>query len=189
MEDLLNRSLEVIELAGWYAPVLFVFLHVLRPFLFLPVMLVCVAGGYVFGPFYGAVYSYLGLMGVSISFYWLIGMLPKFHIKLARVKDKMFNGRERINVWQLLIFRIMPFMHFHALSFYVMEETENYKQYVRKSAIINSSPAIIYTAFGGLIHQLPLSGVLIMVIFLLVLIFLMRTKHQDGSFQSNGKFL
>ncbi|WP_054703984.1 hypothetical protein [Bacillus sp. JCM 19041] len=68
MEDLLNRSLEVIESAGWYAPALFILLHVLRPFLFLPVVLVCVAGGYVFGPFYGAVYSYLGLMGVSISF-------------------------------------------------------------------------------------------------------------------------
>ncbi len=117
-------------------------------------------------------------------------MLPKFHMKLTRLKDKMIGGRERINIWQLLVFRIMPFMHFHALSFYVMEETQHYKQYVKKSAIINSSPAIVYTAFGGLIHELPLSGVLLMAGVLLLLVFLMRSKHENGStFQSNEKFL
>ncbi|GAF15990.1 hypothetical protein JCM19046_394 [Bacillus sp. JCM 19046] len=190
MDELFNRALEVIEAAGWYAPVLFVLLHVLRPLLFLPVLLVTVAGGYVFGPIYGAIYSYIGLMGVSVSFYWIIGLMPKLHQKLARLKEKVFANRERMNTWQLLVLRVMPFMHFHVISFYVIEETRDFHHYVKKSAIINASPAVVYTAFGGLIHQLPLPGVLLLVGFLAILAFLVRTKNeQEQANEPQEKYL
>ncbi|WP_059103844.1 TVP38/TMEM64 family protein [Shouchella shacheensis] len=172
-----DQVLNVIETAGWFAPVLFVLFHLIRPFVFVPVLAVCLLGGYIFGPVYGAAYSYVGLMSVSISFYILIGAFPKIRANLSRLKNKVLKGREDVNVMQLLILRVMPFMHFHVLSFYVMESSVSFKEYVEKSAIINLSPAIIYTAFGGLIHELHFVGVLVLASFLLLLFFFARSKN------------
>ncbi|MFS0787448.1 VTT domain-containing protein [Shouchella sp. 1P09AA] len=180
MEGLLNDTLAYIEAAGWYAPMLFIILHIIRPILFLPVLLVTLAGGYVFGMFYGMIFSYVGLMGVSLTFYWLIERFPSIYEKLKGIKEKLFGSRGNVNIWQLLLLRIMPFVHFHALSFYVMEESKNYRDYVKTSAIINISPAVVYTAFGGLIHQLPLPGVVAFALFLLLFMFILRPKkHGD----------
>lgn len=59
MDGLLTDALAYIEAAGWLAPVLFIILHILRPVLFLPVLLVTLAGGYVFGLFYGMIFHML----------------------------------------------------------------------------------------------------------------------------------
>ena len=53
--DQFDQSLEVfMDSVGWLAPFLFILLHLLRPLLFLPVIAVCIAGGYLFGFVEGA---------------------------------------------------------------------------------------------------------------------------------------
>ncbi|AIC95244.1 MULTISPECIES: TVP38/TMEM64 family protein [Shouchella] len=185
MDGLLTDALAYIEAAGWLAPVLFIVLHILRPVLFLPVLLVTLAGGYVFGLFYGMIFSYVGLMGVSLTFYWLIERFPKVYNKLKMVKEKLLGSKASLTIWQLLLLRIMPFVHFHALSFYVMEESKHYRDYVKQSAVMNISPAIVYTAFGGLIHELPLPGLIVFSLFLALFMFIIRPKKPTDAYQPN----
>lgn len=139
---------------GWFAPLLFVLLHLLRPLLFLPVVLVCVIGGVLFGFFEGALLSFIGLTLMSLVSYILVNKFPKFKEKMSELKNKMFANR-KISVGQVMILRIMPFVHFHLLSLYLMEMTQSRKEYMYYSMLGLILPAVIYTAFGEAITEFP----------------------------------
>ena len=124
----LDQSLEVfMDNVGWLAPFLFILLHLVRPLLFLPVIAVCVAGGFLFGFFEGAFLSFIGLTLMSWVSYLLVHKFPKFEAKIARLKEKLFPNRT-LSVTQVMILRIMPFVHFHLLSLYLMEMTKSLKE-------------------------------------------------------------
>ncbi len=150
-----DQSLETfMDNVGWLAPFLFILLHLLRPLLFIPVIAVCIAGGYLFGFFEGAFLSFIGLTLMSWISYILVNKFPKFQEKMSRLKDKIFPDRT-LSVAQVMILRIMPFVHFHLLSLYLMEMTQSLKEYMAISALGLIAPAILYTAFGQSISEFP----------------------------------
>lgn len=140
--------------AGLWAPLLFILLHLVRPLLFLPVIAVCIAGGFLFGFFQGAILSFIGLTLMSYISYMMINKFPRFRSKLASLKDKWFPDRN-LTVSQVMILRVMPFVHFHLLSFYLMEMTNTRREYMYYSALGLIAPAILYTAFGRAISEFP----------------------------------
>ncbi|WP_138415912.1 TVP38/TMEM64 family protein [Aquibacillus sediminis] len=174
-----DQSLEVlIENAGWLAPVLFILIHILRPLLFLPVIVVCIAGGVLFGFVEGALLSFIGLSLMSLISYQLVNKFPKFRSGIARLKQKVFQDRT-ISVSQVMILRITPFIHFHLLSFYLMEMTKSFKEYMYYSILGMIMPAILYTAFGEAITTLPwyLTGMLFL--FLLIIYVYLDKVHKN----------
>ncbi|MDQ0428761.1 putative membrane protein YdjX (TVP38/TMEM64 family) [Planomicrobium stackebrandtii] len=179
-----DQSLEAfMDSVGWLAPFLFILLHLVRPLLFLPVIAVCVAGGFLFGFFEGAFLSFIGLTLMSWVSYLLVNKFPKFQDKMARLKDKIFPDRT-LSVFQVMILRIMPFVHFHLLSLYLMEMTKTLKEYMIISALGLIAPAILYTAFGRAITEFPWYTTLSMFI-LLAAIFSFIEKWHNSKAQSN----
>lgn len=167
--DQLDHTLETfIEGFGWLAPILFILLHLIRPILFLPVIVVCIAGGVVFGFFEGAFLSFIGLSLMSFVSYILVNKFPNFRDKMSRLKEKMFPNRT-LSVGQVMILRVMPFVHFHLLSLYLMEMTKNLKDYMYYSTLGLIMPAILYTAFGQAITEMPWYVSLLMFAVLAVL--------------------
>ncbi|MBP3949721.1 TVP38/TMEM64 family protein [Bacillus suaedae] len=177
MQEYLERSQYFIEQSGWLAPLFFIMLHVVRQVLFIPVLLVCLVGGYIFGIFYGSLYSIIGLSLVSMVFYYIIYLFPRFRKKLSRLQHKFVKDTTRLNLAQLMVMRVMPLVHFHLVSLYVIETTKSFRQYSKKSIILSIPPAIIYTAFGGMIHELPLQGTVFFALFLVLLFFGLRKKR------------
>ncbi|TFE00083.1 TVP38/TMEM64 family protein [Jeotgalibacillus sp. R-1-5s-1] len=171
-----------IEQTGWLGPVLFVLLHLIRPLVFLPVILVCVAGGLLFGFVEGAILSFIGLTLMSFVSYVLINKFPAFKNKLSQLKEKVLPNRH-LSVGQIMVLRIMPFVHFHLLSFYLMEMTENRKEYMIYSMLGVIAPAVIYTAFGGAIHELPWYGTAVLFLVLLV-VYKVIGKLSDDKMES-----
>jgi len=164
--DQFDQSLEtLIEGAGWLAPLLFVLLHLFRPFFFLPVIVVCIAGGVLFGLVKGTLLSFIGLSLMSLVSYLLVIKFPKFRNKVSRLKEKMFPG-QTISVSQVMILRIMPFVHFHLLSLYLIEMARSFKEYMYYSLLGLIMPAILYTAFGNVITELPWYLTAILFLFL-----------------------
>ena len=179
-----DQSLEVfMDNVGWLAPFLFILLHLLRPLLFLPVIAVCIAGGYLFGFMEGAILSFIGLTLMSWVSYLLVNKFPKFREKMSRLKDKIFSDRT-LSVAQVMILRIMPFVHFHLLSLYLMEMTKSRKEYMAISALGLIAPAILYTAFGQAISEFPWYTTVSMFL-LLAAIFSFIEKWQNSRTQSN----
>ncbi|MET0787010.1 MAG: VTT domain-containing protein [Paenisporosarcina sp.] len=153
--DQFDKTLQTfLESAGWLAPILFVLLHLLRPFFFLPVIVVCIAGGVLFGFFEGAILSFIGLSLMSLVSYLLVMKFPKFRAKITKLKEKMFKDNS-LSVSQVMILRIMPFVHFHLLSLYLIEMSKTLKEYMIFSMLGVIMPAILYTAFGEVITELP----------------------------------
>lgn len=178
MENQLLELETFIDSMGWLAPPLFVLIHVLRPLFFLPVIVVCIAGGVLFGFWQGALYNFLGLGAMNIVFYFIISKMPKFESKMKRLKNKVLPDRT-ISVGQVMILRIMPFVHFHLLSFYLMEMTKDFKEYLYYALLGVLLPSIIYTAFGDVITEFPWYMTLIMFI-VLALLYAILNKIQQG---------
>lgn len=179
-----EQSLEVfMDNVGWLAPFLFILLHLVRPLLFLPVIAVCIAGGFLFGFLEGALLSFIGLTLMSWISYLLVNKFPKFREKMSRLKDKIFPNRT-LSVAQVMILRIMPFVHFHLLSLYLMEMTKSLKEYMAISALGLIAPAILYTAFGQAITEFPWYTTVSMFL-LLAAIFSFIEKWQNSKTQSN----
>lgn len=181
MEEFLERSTQFIEQSGWLAPLFFILLHVFRQVFFIPVLLVCLVGGYLFGTFYGSLYSMIGLTTVSLVFYGLIHLFPMMREKLGALKKRFLKEQHRLTLPQMMIMRLIPFIHFHLVSLYLMETTSDLKSYVKKSFLVSIPPAIVYTAFGDMIHDLPLAGTIIFAIFLIILFLFFRKKRTNIS--------
>ena len=176
--DMFNEAIpHVIEEAGWLAPVLFIIVHLIRPFLFIPVIVVCIAGGYLFGFVHGTIYSVIGLSLMSFFFYKLVDIFPSLRARITRLKDKFLKGRV-LTLGQVMILRMMPFVHFHLLSLYLMEMTSSFKEYMRISILGVILPSLLYTAFGQAITEMP---VYITLLFFLLLTSLFAYLGKKGT--------
>lgn len=167
--DQFDQSLKVfLNNAGWLAPVFFILLHVFRQFFFLPVIVVCIAGGFLFGFVEGTLLSFIGLSLMSLISYKLVNRFPTFKRKITRLKTRVFQDHT-ISLPQVMVLRIMPFIHFHLLSLYLMEMTNSFKEYAYYSILGAILPAVVYTAFGEVITSFPWYA---SVIFALIMIFI-----------------
>jgi uncharacterized membrane protein YdjX (TVP38/TMEM64 family) len=163
MDQTLESFVVVIEESGWLAPLIFIALHVLRQVLFLPVLLVCLLGGYLFGMVYGTLYSVVGLTLMSMLFYFIAKKFPNGLVKLSNLKKRWFRSYHSLNMTQILLIRLLPFVHFHLISLYLMEMTNSFKEYAKYSFYASIPPALLFTAFGHIIHELPLIYALIII--------------------------
>ncbi|WP_147803431.1 TVP38/TMEM64 family protein [Alkalicoccus halolimnae] len=181
MESIQNAVFNAIEYTGWLAPILFILLHLLRPLLFLPVVLVCMAGGYFFGFWAGTVYSIIGLTLMSAVFYWIVNRFPGFQQRVAKMKRKVFQDREMTLV-QVMILRMMPFVHFHLLSLYLIEMTQNFRNYMYFSTAGIILPSIMFTGFGHILMELSWGYALIIIALLgLLFVYIGRREKEEGT--------
>ncbi|TCT25031.1 putative membrane protein YdjX (TVP38/TMEM64 family) [Melghiribacillus thermohalophilus] len=177
MEHLGSWILTIVESSGTMAPVLFIILHLLRPFFFLPVAFICVSGGILFGMVTGTVYSVIGVTLSSIAFYQMASSAPGMINRLIRLKGKMLGEHTKLSKGQLILLRLMPFIHFHLLSLCIIEMSKSFREYVRLSVMSNVPLAFVYTSFGKWISTMSPLVMGMVVIALLPLLYLIRQKE------------
>ncbi|MDX1699481.1 MAG: hypothetical protein R3250_02630, partial [Melioribacteraceae bacterium] len=102
---------------------------------------------------------------MSLISYLLVMKFPRFRARVTRLKEKMFKDHS-ITVTQVMILRIMPFVHFHLLSLYLIDMSKSLKEYMIFSMLGVVMPAILYTGFGEVITELPwyLSALLVLIL-------------------------
>ncbi|MGO4888662.1 TVP38/TMEM64 family protein [Anaerobacillus sp. MEB173] len=166
-----------IKQSGWLAPFFFILLHILRQFLFVPVVLICIVGGYLFGGVYGTIYSVIGLTLTSLMFYFIVTSFPLWLNKLTKLKSRWFGKEVTLTLGQISILRLLPFMHFHLISLCIIELTTNLKEYTIRSFITNIPLAFIYTSFGHVIGELTIYSIIVMLMGLGALFYLCRRKY------------
>ncbi len=92
----------------------------------------------------------------------------------------------------MMIMRLLPFVHFHLISLYLIETEKNKKNYLKKSLVVSIPPAVVYTAFGDMIHELRFWGAVALISCLTVLFLFFRpnkeaTIHWDDFFIEQKK--
>ncbi|AQQ55475.1 TVP38/TMEM64 family protein [Planococcus lenghuensis] len=178
MEQFYETMKAFIDSAGWFAPVLFILLHLIRPLLFLPVVVVCITGGVLFGFVKGVLLSYIGLSILALSTYWMVDQSPKFKAKIDRLKEKFMHDKT-ISLGQVMVLRVMPFVSFNLLSVYLMEMTKSYKEYALYSLLGLIAPAVLYTAFGNAISTLSWLTMLLLLLVLVTVYFFVGKVHKS----------
>jgi uncharacterized membrane protein YdjX (TVP38/TMEM64 family) len=176
MDEQLTMVFILVESVGILAPLAFIFFHLIRQFLFLPVVVVCIAGGVLFGTVLGTLYSIIGLMLVSIMFYFVVNRMPKTYEKLSKVKVKWFGEYRNLTVSQIAILRLIPFIHFHLMNFCLLQRKKSFKDYVWGSFYTNLPVAFFYTIFGQFISRFTPTMILIILFALTLLVYLLREK-------------
>ncbi|WP_078060164.1 MULTISPECIES: TVP38/TMEM64 family protein [Gracilibacillus] len=170
-------QLEVKESYVFVAPVLFILVHLLRPILFVPVLMVCVTGGMVFGFAAGSIYSIIGLVVSSIGFYCLIKLLPMLEKSCRKMEEKWLKNQIHLNTLQIMILRMLPFMHFHLLSFCIYKKSRNFASYLCTTLISVIPVAILYTLLGQSIQAVSIYYAIPIIALMLLLTYLVRRKQ------------
>lgn len=178
MSLLRDYALEFLNASGVYAPLIFIILHMVRPLLFIPVILLCVSGGLLFGLVPGIIYSLIGITLSSIIFYFLVRLSPRTAARLLRLKKRLFGEHHQFSTKQIAFLRLVPFIHFHLLSLFLYEATSNFKAYTKASAFSNIPIAILYTGIGQTIIHLSLmqSGFILLILAMIFYIYKRRLK-------------
>lgn len=171
--DLLNY----VELGGLFAPLLFICFHLLRPLFFIPVVFICISGGIFFGPIAGSFYSLIGITISSILFYWIYLRMPNGLNRILRLKKRFFGEHRELTKAQIVLLRLVPFIHFHLLSLCLIEISSSFKEYTKASLLTNIPLAFVYTSIGGTIANLSPYTISVLMALLLVFLYLLRRKE------------
>lgn len=171
--DLLNY----VEFGGLFAPLLFICFHLLRPLFFIPVVFICISGGIFFGPIAGSFYSLIGITISSILFYWIYLKMPNGLNRILRLKKRFFGEHRELTKAQIVLLRLVPFIHFHLLSLCLIEISSNFKEYTKASLLTNIPLAFVYTSIGGTIANLSPYTISVLMALLLVFLYLLRRKE------------
>jgi uncharacterized membrane protein YdjX (TVP38/TMEM64 family) len=176
MNEDLSLLLIMVEAGGIIAPLAFVVFHLLRSFLFIPVSVVVVAGGVLFGTLWGTIYSVIGLMGVSVFFYVFIDRMPKTQERMIKIKNRWFGEYRNLTVGQIAILRLIPFVHYHLLSFCLKQRKPKFKEYMNASLVTNIPIALFFTIFGEYSSTFTPSVIVMILIGLTCLVYLLRER-------------
>lgn len=176
MEDQLVILFSFVESSAILAPFLFILFHLLRQFLFIPVAVVCMAGGILFGSLLGIVYSLIGLLLLSVIYYFWIKKMPKTYEKLIKIKMKWFGHRAKLTVGQIAILRLIPFIHYQLLTICLIERSPNFRDYIKGSIITNIPLVFFYTVFGQFISRFTPGMIIMILLSLSVLFYILREK-------------
>ncbi|QAS53983.1 TVP38/TMEM64 family protein [Halobacillus litoralis] len=173
-----NAILAWLEHREAWAPLLFIGIHLLRPFLFLPVMLVCITGGVLFGPIAGTAYSVVGTMLSSLLFYRTIRLVPSGLKKLKGLKERWLKKHANLTVKQVAVLRLVPFIHFHLLSYCLLEISADFKEYTKSSLFANLPLALVYTSVGQWITLFSIPMMFAFSGALIGLCFMIRKRYE-----------
>jgi len=176
MEQLGHDIMMFIETSGFYAPLLFIIFHLLRPVFFLPVFILCIFGGLAFGTVTGSIYSLIGMTLSSMAFYGLFKAVPKLSYKLIQLKTKLIGKHTKLTAMQIALLRLIPFMHFQLLSLCMLEISEGFKDYMKLTVLSMIPISIFYTMLGGWIAHLSPAAILVFLILLILGVYICRRK-------------
>ncbi|UOQ86249.1 TVP38/TMEM64 family protein [Gracilibacillus salinarum] len=170
-------QLKVMESYAFVAPVLFIMMHILRPLLFIPVLLLCITGGLLFGLWAGTIYSIIGLVISSVIFYMIIHLLPAIEARCKKLEKRLLGDQLSLNTVQIMLLRMLPFIHFHLMSFCIYQKSVSFTAYLRTTLFTVIPVAIFYTTLGRTIQEISVYYAIPLVCTIIILAYFVRKKQ------------
>jgi uncharacterized membrane protein YdjX (TVP38/TMEM64 family) len=169
--------LTAIKTTGFFAPFAFILFHVLRQFLLIPVAVVCVAGGILFGGELGSLYSVIGLTCASMTFYLITKMFPALLQRFVKMKVRWLGAYVQLSVGQIIILRMIPFINFSLISLLILEKVKTFRGYAKLSLLTHIPSALCFTFLGTFIQTLSPVLIIVLLSVLVFLVYFFREKQ------------
>lgn len=172
-----SSVLTAIQTTGYFAPLFFILFHLFRQFLLIPVAVVCIAGGVLFGAELGSMFSVIGLTGSSIIFYLISKGFPALLQRFVRMKVKWLGTYTNLSIGQIIILRMIPFVNFSLISLCILDKTKTFRGYTKLSFLTHIPSALCFTFLGAAIQSLSPIILAIILVLLVVLVYFFREKQ------------
>jgi len=174
---------------GWWGPVAYVFICTIRPLLLFPAIILTLAGGLAFGPWWGTLYVVVGgLLGACLCF--AIARL------LGREKTKKYLGRfsqmqaldgqlDKSGFRTILIMRVVPIFPYDPVSYLAGLSNIRFRDYALATAIGMLPGAFACNVLGYSLTDM-LSPVFFMAVALVLfvtftpLVYHLVVKHKEN---------
>lgn len=136
--------------SGWLAPLLFILIYCFATILFLPTMVLTLAGGVLFGTLFGTLLNLSGatlgaVCAFGISRYFAYNWLSR-HAKIK--SHQLIRGVEKRG-WQFAaLLRLIPIIPFNLVNYGLGMTSIKFSQYLFTTAVFLTPGEIIYTYCG-----------------------------------------
>jgi len=143
------------------APLFFIFIYAIGPSLFIPSLPLTLGAGFLWGPFWGVVFSITGATsGASVAFLvsrYLMGNTIKERSGYERWK--WLQGKVERHGWKAVAFaRLLPVLPFPVLNYMFGVTPIPFLHYLWASFVFMLPACIAYVAFGSSMGALLLKG-------------------------------
>jgi uncharacterized membrane protein YdjX (TVP38/TMEM64 family) len=157
---------------GMMGPVIYFFVFIIRPLFLIPSILLFIAGGLAFGPFWGPLYASIGaVLGGSLGFWIARTMGQDF------VMSKLKLGKETIqktsfNSYVVFFMSLLPVMPVTAINYGAGLSPMSFKSYILAHALGITPRAFAYGYFGSALLEVSSPKFRIAISVLIVMGFL-----------------
>ena len=136
---------------GLLAPLFFIILYTLRPFVLFPSSIFAITSGLSFGFYWGCLYTYLGSLGGGLITYFAINRLGRFK-KSKQWKneryEKIRSKIEKEGFRYVLLLRLLPVLNYDLVSYLTSITNIKFKDYAAATAIGIIPGTLAYTYLG-----------------------------------------
>lgn len=137
---------------GWWGPVVFVLLYTLRPLLLFPAIILTLAGGLAFGPWWGTFYVVLGGLSGACLCFWLARLMGKESMRRyfgRYVKLEQWDAKTQEHGFKtMLVMRVVPIFPYDPVSFLAGVSNIRFSEYALATAIGMIPGAFAYNVLG-----------------------------------------
>jgi uncharacterized membrane protein YdjX (TVP38/TMEM64 family) len=155
----LERLKLVLEVAGPWAPLVYIISYAAGICFFLPGVLLATVGAAIFGPYYGFIYVWLGAMiGASLAFYIGRYLGRDFAASLIGDKLKKYDDTIARNGFATVLYLRLVYFPFTLMNFGMGVTQVRFIDYFSGTALGILAGTFIFTFFVGTIKEVWASG-------------------------------
>ena len=144
------QIIDWIDDLGWLAPLFFIIVYALASILFLPTMVITLAGGAIFGPIIGVILNLVGAtLGAALSFLITRYLVYDWFSKKRELRlNKLIRGVEKKGWIFIAFLRLIPVIPFNLVNYGLGLTSIPFRIYLITTAVFLIPVEIIYTYFG-----------------------------------------
>ena len=142
----------IIERSGLWAPIIFILIYSITPVLFLPGIPLALLAGFLFGPFWGVIYSNIGAtIGASFAFFIARYFLREWvEEKIKGTKLESLDRTTEKNGWKLVAFtRLIPLFPYNMLNYFFGITNVKFFHYLLATFFCMIPGCVGYVVFGS----------------------------------------
>ncbi len=150
---------QVLESAGYWAPLLFIFVYIVGICLFVPGTLLTTLGAAIFGAYWGFVYVWVGAMIGASAAFWIGRTLGReFAASLIGDKLKKYDEAIERNGFATVLYLRLIYFPFTPMNFGMGLTGVRFRDYVFGTGLGIIVGTFIFTFFVGTVRDVWASG-------------------------------
>lgn len=166
---------------GWWGPAVYIFLYTIRPLLLFPAIILTLAGGLAFGPWWGTLYVLIGgLLGACLCFLIARSLGREKMKKYLGDFPQLQNFDDQVaehGFRTMLIMRIVPIFPYDPVSYLAGLSNMKFRDYTVATAIGMVPGAFAYNVLGCSLTDMLSPAFLMAVVLVAVVMFTPLVYH------------